>query len=56
MTKILSEVCKQTTPDSSVYIRDGVKRLVYALPARIVASHTKFLPKFLPNFSFWPFL
>ena len=44
---------KQTTPDSCVYIRDGVKRLVYALPAKILASHTT---KFLPDFSFWPFL
>ena len=53
MTEILSDVWKQPTPDSSVYIRDGVKRLDYALPARIVASHTK---KIRPDFLFWPSL
>ena len=42
MTSILSEVWKQITPDTSVNLRDGVKRLVYAQPAaRIVASHPK---------------
>ena len=32
MWQILSEVWKQTTPDSCVYLKDSVKRLVYALP------------------------
>ena len=39
MTQILSEVWKQTTPDSSIYLKDGVRRLVYALPD-FVANRT----------------
>ena len=30
---------KQTTPDNSVYLRDYVKRLFYALPDLLRATH-----------------
>ena len=52
ITYILSEVWKQTTPDSSVYLKHGVKRLVYTLPDLQRATHTKNPAWFL----FWAFL